>query len=52
METFAKQEKNKEAVKEYSWALIVMSAVLSLGGLFVSYGYPSMINMKAVTKRN
>ena len=50
MKTLASQEKNKEAVKEYSWALIVMSIILLLLGVFVSRGYSPMINMRSLTK--
>ena len=50
MKTLASQEKNKETVREYSWALIVMSIILLLLGVSVSRGYSPMINMRSLTK--
>ena len=52
MKTLPSQEKNKEAVKEYSWALIIMSIIFLLGGVFISRGYSQIINMRSLTRNS
>ncbi|MEW5842197.1 MAG: hypothetical protein AB1775_02930 [Bacteroidota bacterium] len=52
MKTLPSQEKNKEAVKEYSWALIIMSIIFLPGGVFISRDYSQIINMRSLTRNS
>ena len=46
----SQEEKNKELVKILSWILIVISALVLLGSIFLLRGYSAMITMQSITK--